>query len=316
MGPNTIKVWEQFFAEDNREACGYVQRAQHFQISEGIYEVARKLAGKAMHDGEESVKLEDLEVAFEMPSPSVVLELPEGTVLLVGEGNNPDQIWVHVLHLTVEDASGPVAWKSLCIGVPRSGSVTDAYLSEGIPESLWNMMVTFAMQADAILSIVATPRITTLSQPTHKDRERARWKLGQAKVPVVWKTVAWKTDEPVNNPERNGDPTQRNALHFCRAHWARSEEGKPSAVNNRRDPLTKEPIPGWWVRRSHSWRGNPAYGVVLHDYTPRFGREEGSGPRKVQADETATDRAAQHAIASWNAQGTVLDDRPHMRPKD
>ncbi len=64
----------------------------------------------------------------------------------------------------------------------------------------------------------------------------------------------------VRYEQNNNSPLQKRALHFCRGHWRRS--ASPTAVKMPNGEC------GIWI--DGHWRGDPEYGIVLHDYVAKL----------------------------------------------
>lgn len=92
----------------------------------------------------------------------------------------------------------------------------------------------------------------------HKPMKRpTRRRLKRLGVSLEVRTVGLS---PANHKAEMGphSPGARKALHFCRGHWRKSGGPNSRVVNG--DLRT-------WI--AGHWRGNPDYGIVLHDYVCR-----------------------------------------------
>ena len=115
------------------------------------------------------------------------------------------------------------------------------------------------MKLDQVMSLMhRPPKFIKLQDRKSKFGKKAQRK-GWIDTSIRWTTVT--CNAAVQTPQSSGQGG--NALHYARAHWRRSKESHPASK------LRKDQE-GYWTWIRGTWRGDPAYGVVLHNYSPSF----------------------------------------------
>jgi hypothetical protein len=114
---------------------------------------------------------------------------------------------------------------------------------------------------------------------------------------MAFSTVRWKigkrTQAIGNCLTEEGHP---KALHWCRAHWRRAEEGQPKAewVN-----IPRKGGWGWYCWAADCWKGHPDFGIKLQRHEPYIEGEPRSrfvdGPKILDETRFSAMAAVQRA---------------------
>lgn len=276
MGPNALRV----FANGSPTLKKLLAKAQHFLIDEPLFDTAESIQRDTFEAHGQ------LHFSGDLPAPVVVVEI-EQAGLTVFE-RVPEGIGVIIPgampHMT--DVSHVAVYNR---GVKPSDDCFRAN-DELDTKRLSDLHLLGHVNAiDILFSLIAEPRLTRLTQPVRADRRRAQRALGDTPLPV-WHKVGWNLGETTTPKRQPADDGHRMPLHFCRAHWVRSEQGKPKAEQ-------RAGHPGWWTWRRHSWKGHPAFGIKLHHYSPSLNDKSAD---LIDRTKLAASRAASAAaIEGW-----------------
>lgn len=281
MGPETLEWFKQ-----DAIVRPMLAQAQHFMIDAEIVDVAEKIARQ------KNFSKEDFDFGFqwEMPFSHVVLERDGMPFLIYEEGDEVRCLWRAD---GCEGAFGIKTQRGKLMMVPSAFTDETGHEklrrgAQGWSQDQWGSYQLIAMLSDAILALIAEPRLVQKTAPQRCHRRRAERQLGPIGVPA-WHRVSWTIgSESLRNKDRSGSGAPL-PLHFSRAHWRRTEEHKPKAQR-------RPGKPGWWCWVKWSFKGHPDFGVRLHHYMPRIGSEE--------AQRLATIMAADSAVAGWAQQAS------------
>lgn len=151
-----------------------------------------------------------------------------------------------------------------------------------------------------ILALINEPRIVEASPASGLDWSRQHRKAVErvaGKAAMAFSVVSWKIGKHAkaigNRLSEEGHP---KALHWCRAHWRRAEEGQPKAewVN-----IPRKGGWGWYCWAADCWKGHPDFGIKLQRHEPHFEGEPRSryigGDRVLDSTRFAAMGAAQRA---------------------
>lgn len=252
MGPSTLKFYERVRKSSGyRPTLDFLEHAQHFLISPEIAKATADICEETLRplgDVAGEYTLTDLTVDWHLPADTVVFEINEA-VYLVAE--TPDD------QVAIEQVGLPGA-----IATPLRGAL-DHQRAVGTPAELEVHLVRVAIFLESLCALLMQPRLVEIGQPSDKDRERARWKLGASRVPAAWHQVTWTIGKPTKAKSDASEPGYRMPLHYTRAHYRRAEEH-----HARSRQLAGQD--GWWTLVSGHWRGHPDFGIKLHHYTPQL----------------------------------------------
>lgn len=155
-------------------------------------------------------------------------------------------------------------------------------------------------QIAMILSLINEPRIVEALPASGLDYSRQHRKAIErvtGKAAMAFSVVSWKIGKCAqaigNRPSEDGHP---KALHWCRAHWRRAEEGQPKAewVN-----IPRKGGWGWYCWAADCWKGHPNFGIKLQRHEPHLDGEPRSrfveGEQVLDATRFAAMGAAQRS---------------------
>lgn len=289
MGPLTLEAFGAYTSSKIRKVRPYLElltEAQHFLVSEAIFNAAVEICQQSFSHRYSS----EIWIDFRLPAETVVIETSMFSIMLfetwVEDSKIPsgEYVFCTPLHNIGVGALDPIL---LTMILPKRGSFQelrfhqdlkdDTYFAEEIRPVTDSMIFV----AHVILSLINTPRLVTRSNVPQKARERATWKLAYSQRPTHWHQLTWTIGKPVKaSSDVSHEEGHHRALHFCRAHWRKSEAGKPKAEWV--TPYGR--APGWWCWVESSWKGHPDYGIKLHHYTPRLDDADQGYKAKVGID--------------------------------
>lgn len=289
MGPSSLKNYE----EGTPLLRRILSSAQHFMIDQNVFDTVTSIQKSAAQENvwafDAALPAEHCVIEFETSGVVIYSRGPGDTVNVRMPGFLPAHVWDHPIASYSRGVYGP---EDIPVRIHK-----EAPASHVDPQ----LMLQAVHAMDILFSLIAEPRLTTMTPPPRPARRRAQRVL-KGVVPA-WNVVTWRVDAPTKPKNSDAQPGTRMPLHFCRAHWMHGEEGWPKAVQ-------RPGKPGWWVWRRHSWKGHPDFGVKLHRYRPRLDEDP---KRKIGivptiSSETAldaTNAAGQSAVAQWEDKETT-----------
>ena len=151
-----------------------------------------------------------------------------------------------------------------------------------------------------IISLINEPRIVEATPASGLDWSRQHRKAVErvtGKAAMAFSVVSWKIGKHAKAiGSRLSEEGHPKALHWCRAHWRRAEEGQPKAewVN-----IPRKGGWGWYCWAADCWKGHPDFGIKLQRHEPHFEGEPRSryiaGDRVLDSTRFAAMGAAQRA---------------------
>lgn len=255
MGPLALEAWQR-----SGGTLGLALAATdtaHFFMSDALEAALADMADAEFQRG-------GFIYEYRLPAPVVVVEIEKTTAFFVFEQSEPaGSILSGEIRVTCwTRAKG---FHPIC--TVRRGLSHKAVSLEPAGEVLAKHGLNhekMALLHDIFFSILGEPRLVSLKDPPRAERRRAQKALQGRPLPNTWKQVVWTLGKPESPRKAAEKETRRGVpLHFVRAHWMRSTEGSERSVQ-------RPGLPGWWTWRSHHFRGDPAYGVQLHRYQPKW----------------------------------------------
>ncbi len=217
-----------------------------------------------------------------MPATIVAMETVNYlAVLSCVSGSPADVIFEFYLNRNTSD------WPDMPLQIGRKcrSELTFPASRSNICDEINRLLSANSCVLDVVLSLIAEPNLVKRSAPSRAMRRQAR-KAGANPPALGWYKVGWTIGSEVRAQQGSGGADYTLPLHFSRAHWRRSERGKPSAE---RRPGRN----GWWVWVKHSFKGHPDNGIKLHHYMPTV---------EPNGKSAATIAATQQMLKAWQAE--------------
>lgn len=250
MGPVALQWWKIGSDADQKLLAG----SQHILIDDMMFKAACDIFLHTFPNDESSYAPQ-----WTLPAPRVLIEMDHACALIRRRG-----------HTEYVDITYCNPGKEIFYQVGSKSRSRDLWFETGMSEEAEAWLSQIVGILDICLALISEPRIVRASPVPRAMRKRSE-KANVSPPALGWHKVGWTVGSETKAKQGAGGQDHSMPLHFCRAHWRRSEPGKPSAE--------KRPgRNGYWVWVKHSFKGHPDNGIKLHHYMPRVDPSGKSAP--------------------------------------